>query len=95
MWKARLAEAAPENLATMAPARAHDLAGLAPAFIAIGSIDNLVDEAIDYAARLGRAGVPVELHVYPGVYQAFDLVPGATTDRFLADLAHAIEEVFA
>ena len=95
LWKARLAQAAPNNLRYMAPARTDDLAGVAAAFIAVGSIDNLVDEAIDYAARLGRAGVPVELHVYPGVYHAFDLVPGTTTDRFVADLAHAIEGVFA
>ena len=37
------------------------LAGVAPAFIVVGSIDVLVDEAIDYAGRLGRAGRPVEL----------------------------------
>ena len=91
LWQARLAQAAPEHLPYLAPARASDLAGVAPAFIAMGSTDILVDEAIDYAARLGRAGVPVELHVYPGVYHAFDLVPGNTTDRFVADLANAIE----
>ena len=91
LWRARLAEAAPEHLRYMAPARVDDLAGVAPAFIAVGSIDVLVDEALDYAGRLGRAGVPVELHVYPGVYHAFDLLPGDATDRFRSDLANAIE----
>ncbi len=91
LWQARLAEAAPEYLRYMAPARVDDLAGVAPAFIAVGSIDVLVDEALDYAGRLGRAGVPVELHVYPGVYHAFDLLPGVATDRFRSDLANAIE----
>ena len=91
LWRARLAEAAPEHLGYMAPARTDDLAGVAPAFIVVGSIDVLVDEAIDYAGRLGRAGTPVELHVYSGVYHAFDLLPGVTTDRFGGDLANAIE----
>ncbi len=91
LWQARLAQAAPEQLSYMAPARANNLAGVAPAFIAMGSLDILVDEAIDYAGRMGRAGVPVELHVYPGVYHAFDLVTGTTTERFAADLANAIE----
>ena len=91
LWQARLAETTPEHLRYLAPARADDLAGLAPAFIAVGSIDVLVDEVIDYAGRLGRAGVPVELHVYPGVYHAFDLIPGPATDRFGTDLANAVE----
>ena len=91
LWQARLAEAAPEHLRYMAPARADDLAGVAGAFIAVGGIDVLVDEALDYAGRLGRAGVPVELHVYPGVYHAFDLLPGGATDRLRSDLANAIE----
>ena len=91
LWQARLAGVSPEKRMYLAPGRVGDLTGLAPAFIAMGSIDILVDEAIDYAARLGRAGVPVDLRVYSGVYHAFDLVPGATTDRFKEDLAQAIE----
>lgn len=95
LWQVRLAHAAPESLTYLAPARAEDLAGLAPAFIAMGSVDILIDEALDYTARLIRAGVSVELHVYPGVYHAFDLVPGAITDRFLADLSNAIDQILA
>ena len=91
VWEARLAQAAPERLSYMAPTRAKDLAGVAPAFIAVGSLDVVVDEDIDYASRLGRAGVPIELHVYAGVYHGFDLIPGATTERFNVDLANAIE----
>jgi acetyl esterase/lipase len=52
---------------TAAPSRAEDLSGLAPAFLAIGDVDGFLDESVDYARRLSRAGVPTELHVYPGV----------------------------
>ena len=51
---------------TAAAARATDLAGLPPAFVSVGSIDGFLDEDVDYALRLNHAGVPTELHVYPG-----------------------------
>ncbi|ANP46455.1 alpha/beta hydrolase [Candidatus Viadribacter manganicus] len=60
-----------------APARATDLKGLPPAFIACPTLDLFIDEDIDYAARLGRAGVAVELHVYPGGFHGFDIFGGA------------------
>jgi acetyl esterase/lipase len=50
-----------------APSRAKDLSNLPPAFLAIGDVDAFLDENLDYAARLSNAGVPTELHVYPGV----------------------------
>ena len=59
-----------------APARASDLSGLPAASITTGEFDPLRDEAFEYAHRLMQAGVPVELHVVPGVIHAFDgLVP--------------------
>ena len=51
---------------TAAPARAEDLSGLPPAYICIGGADGFRDEDISYALRLYAAGVPCELHVYPG-----------------------------
>jgi triacylglycerol lipase len=54
------------------PARAEDLRGLPPAFIAVGSLDLFLQEDIDYASRLLAAGVPTELHVIPGAYHAFE-----------------------
>jgi acetyl esterase/lipase len=54
-----------------AAARAEDLAGLPPTFIATGALDLFLEEDLDYARRLTRAGVPVELHVYPGAYHGF------------------------
>ena len=65
-----------------APARATDLSGLPPTLISVGAIDGFSDEDIDYAVRLRHAGVPVELHVYPGAPHGFDsLLPGTTTAR--------------
>jgi triacylglycerol lipase len=60
-----------------AAARATDLTNLPPAFITTGALDLFVDEDIDYARRLNRAGVPVELHVYPGGVHGYDLHPTA------------------
>jgi len=54
------------------PARAEDLAGLPPAFLYSGGLDLFVDECLAYGRRLGRAGVAVELHVYPGAFHGFE-----------------------
>jgi triacylglycerol lipase len=60
-----------------AAARATDLSGLPPAFISCPTLDLFIDENIAYAARLLHAGVPVELHVYPGGFHGFDIFGGA------------------
>lgn len=64
-----------------AAARAEDLSGLPPAFIATGALDLFLDENIDYAARLARAGVAIELHVYPGAPHGFALAADAAITR--------------
>jgi len=55
-----------------AAARARDLSGLPPAFIRVGSLDLFLEEDMSYASRLLRAGVPTELHVYPGAFHGFE-----------------------
>ena len=60
-----------------AAARAENLQCLPPTFIATTALDLFVDENIDYARRLNRAGVPVEFHLYPGGFHGFDLHPTA------------------
>lgn len=60
-----------------AAARTESLAGLPPTFISTGALDLFLDEDIAYAQRLMRAAVPVELHVYPGAFHAFDIAPEA------------------
>ena len=60
-----------------AAARAEDLAGLPPAFVSVGALDIFLEENLDYARRLTRAGVPVELHLYPGAYHGFEIAAAA------------------
>lgn len=79
-----------------AAARAPDLAGLAPAFIAVGALDLFVEEDIDYARRLIRAGVPTELHVYPGAIHGYLLAPQARiTQQADQDAAAAMRRALA
>ncbi len=64
---------------------------LPPAFIATGSLDLFFEEILDYSRRLCRAGVPVELHSYPGAVHAFDMVASARVSRqFQRDLDEAL-----
>lgn len=56
------------------PALMADLSGLPAAFIAVGTMDCLRDESIEYAQQLARAGVKVELHIYPEMVHVFDMV---------------------
>ncbi|MGJ3629114.1 alpha/beta hydrolase fold domain-containing protein [Sphingomonas sp. MMS24-JH45] len=64
-----------------AGARATDLAGLPQTYIATAALDLFVEEDIDYARRLIAAGVPCELHVYPGAFHGFDIFPAAEVAR--------------
>ena len=67
-----------------APARATDLAGLPPTFLICGALDLFLEENLDYARRLIRAGVPTELHVYPGAPHGFMFVADAHVTRAYA-----------
>lgn len=78
-----------------AAARAESLAGLPPTFISVGALDLFLEEDIDYARRLIREGVPTELHVYPGAYHAYDLVPEArVTKAYFRDFIDALGRSF-
>jgi acetyl esterase len=79
------------RLGWFSPARASSLAGLPPAFISVGALDLFLDEDLEYARRLTAAGVPVELHVYPGAFHGYNLATEAAVSRQSArDLAAAI-----
>jgi acetyl esterase/lipase len=65
-----------------APARAPDLSGLPPAFIDVGSVEALRDEAVAFATRIWLAGGQAELHVWSGAFHSFDeWVPEAVVSR--------------
>jgi acetyl esterase/lipase len=96
-WSSLLdgSDAPPEMIASYAvPARASNLSGLPPAYIAVGALDLYLEENIEYARRLTRAGVATELHVYPGAFHGFDgrsdaPIGHAFTNDYIAALGRA------
>lgn len=66
---------------TAAAARAEDLAGLPPAFVSVGAVDGFLDENVEYALRLSHAGIPAELHVYPGACHGYQVVSDCEITR--------------
>ena len=78
-----------------APARLENYKGLAPAYIDVGDLDIFRDEDIAYAQNLARAGVPVELHVHPGVPHGWErFAPDAkSAQRAMADRARVVASI--
>lgn len=73
------------------PARTSDLAGLPPCFMMSGTLDLFLEEDLEYARRLIRAGVPTELNIYPGAFHAFDFQKDAdVTAQFRVDSLAAL-----
>ncbi|PCF84973.1 alpha/beta hydrolase [Staphylococcus intermedius] len=77
------------------PARRQNFEGLPATLITIGSLDLFVDEVMNYAKNLLHAGVPTELHIYPGLYHLGELIPGARVrDQILNDRLQAMRRAF-
>jgi acetyl esterase/lipase len=97
-WRAYVGDAVGTDAVSpyAAPTRATDLSGLPPAFVPVGDVDLFLDEDIEYAHRLLQAGVPTELHVYPGGIHGFDLLAPASglARRFQADRNAALRRAF-
>lgn len=95
-WQMYLGTADPSH-PWASPARAEDLSGLPPAYLCVGQLDLFRDETIEYAARLMREGINVELHVHPGLYHASELfVPDAAiSQRVRASYIDALARAFA
>ncbi len=95
-WRAMRGDVSisPERIGHFAPALAEDLSGLPDTFIAVGALDLLLEENVAYALRLARAGVPIELHVYPGGIHGFKAAPGELAKQAGLDLKAALKRFF-
>jgi acetyl esterase/lipase len=94
LWRHYLGSA--HGSAYAAPARADDLSGLPSAYIATAEFDPLRDEGIGYALRLLQAGVPVELHQWPGTFHGSQAVLSAeVSQRQIAELTAALRRGLA
>ena len=90
-WSCYLGPHAGEPPLYAVPARAESLAGLPPTWLCCGALDLFIDENLDFTQRLIRAGVPTELHVYPGAFHAFQWAPTAqVTQAFQHDSLNAL-----
>lgn len=97
-WTALLGQepGGPEVSPYAAAARAEQLEGLPSTFIGVGTLDLFLEEDMEYARRLIRAGVPTELHVYPGAFHGFPMVADAKVSQaFVRDQLSALTRAFS
>ncbi|CAG9996215.1 unnamed protein product [Clonostachys byssicola] len=98
-WTALLGDKAGDPDASVspysAPARATSLVGLPSTYLDVGGLDIFRDETVSYAARLMAEDIQTELHVYPGVPHAFEMVAPhiKVTKRALNNRESAILEL--
>ncbi|RSO11929.1 esterase [Streptomyces sp. WAC 06725] len=79
-----------------APARATDLSGLPPAYIATAELCPNRDEDIAYGLRLLQAGVPVELHQWSGTFHGSQAILSAeVSQRQIAELGAVLRRALA
>ena len=79
----------------VAPLRAPDLSGLAPAIVVVAGHDPLRDEVVAYAEALAGAGTPVSMRAYPAMEHAFLSSIGVVDDgtRAYEDIAADLDEI--
>lgn len=97
-WDAYLGDADRSAVSPYAsPAMASDLSGLPPAYINVGEFDMFLDEDIAYAQALMRAGVAVDLHVYPGAFHGSNgfVADAPVSIRWRADEDAALRRALA
>jgi acetyl esterase len=93
-WRHYLGSASASPYA--APARATDLSGLPPAYVATAEFDPLRDEGITYALPLLQSGVAVELHQWPGTFHGSQAILSAeVSQRQIAELGAALRRALA
>ncbi|WP_310405268.1 alpha/beta hydrolase [Pseudomonas koreensis] len=84
-----------QQIGWFSPALQDDLRDLPPTFLAVGALDLFLEEDVAFALRLSRAGVAVELHVYPGAPHMFDQYPGCVTDQSALDVLRSLRRSIA
>ncbi|WP_406300594.1 alpha/beta hydrolase fold domain-containing protein [Embleya sp. NBC_00888] len=68
-------------------ARAHDLSGLPPTYVATAELDPVRDDGIGYAMRLSEAGVSVELRQWAGTFHGSQTILTAdVSQRRIAEI---------
>ena len=71
------------------PSLEENLEGMPPFIILCGELDPFRDETIDFAARLYRAKVPADLHIFPGHFHGSDLIAaGCEMELRMRDMMH-------
>ncbi|WP_210644509.1 alpha/beta hydrolase [Pseudomonas sp. Tri1] len=81
------------RIGLFSPALQPDLGNLPATFISVGSLDLFLMEDVEFAMRLSRAGVAMELHVYPGAPHMFDQVAGRITTQSTLDITRALQAI--
>ncbi len=93
-WRHYLGDATATPYA--APALATDLSGLPPTHIATAELCPNRDEAIEYALRLLRAGVSVELHQWAGTFHGSQAILHAeVSQRQITELGDVLRRALA
>jgi acetyl esterase len=68
------------------PATCDAIDHLPPTYLTVNEIDPLRDEGLAFAQRLVTAGVPTEMHLYPGAFHGAMSFPSPITERMQRDL---------
>ena len=95
-WRQYLGPSASAPSVYAAPARASDLSGLPPAYIASAEFCPNRDEDIEYALRLLRAGVSVDLRQWAGTFHGSQAILSAdVSQRQIAEIGSALRRALA
>lgn len=96
-WKMYLGDSYGGDVSPYAAAsRATDFSDLPPAYITVGSADLFRDENIAYAQKLFEANIPVELHVYHGMYHGGEnMGQSGVGTRMRMDYLNALKHALA
>lgn len=94
-WKSYLNDQYESPPYPAVPTQILNLSGLAPAYICVGTLDLFVQENIQYASCLARAGVSVEMHLYPGATHGFEFAIGTElSNKFFEERKRVFEKFF-